>query len=118
MASFTFQGRSVHALASHEFQLGDVAFISHAFGIPGLVELEEGMGAMEATAIRAYLVACIKRGDPTVAADVPGVDEVAIVPLIEALNAERLERAAQREAEAEGGARPTRATRARSGSRG
>lgn len=123
MASFEFDGRQVKVLAQHEMELRDLAFIKEHFDIDGLVALEAGMGAMEPGAWRAILIASIRRTHPDISPTHGGIDEVEILPLVEELNRERMERLAadeeESEAQKEGGARPTReprATRARAGS--
>lgn len=127
MAEFEFDGRTIKLLAQHEIELGDLAFIKQHFDICGLVDLENGMGDMDPTAWRAILIASIRRVQPEVSPTHGGIDSVAIVPLIEALNADRAAyldaqaAALEEQAEAlEGRARPTtgpRQTRARSGAR-
>lgn len=112
MASFEFEGQTVTVLAQHMLELGDLAYIKEHFGIAGLVPLELGMADMDPDAWRAILIASIRRAQPEVAPDHPGINEVEILPLIQELNRERDERLAAEAAA--GGGRPTAAPRRRS----
>lgn len=119
MAEFEFDGRTIQVLAQHAIELGDLAFIKEHYDIAGLVDLEVGMSEMDPIAWRAILIASIRRVQPDVSPTHGGIDHVAIMPLIEALNEERVAHV-EAQAAAEGGARPTtarRPTRARSGGR-
>ncbi len=114
MATFEFEGKPVTVLAQHTMELGDLAFIKEHFDISGMVELEQGMGEMEPNAWRAILISSIRRTQPDIDPKHPGVDAVAILPLVVDMNAEGVERA-EAMAAAAGRARPTSRSRASAG---
>ncbi len=112
MATFDFEGERITVIEQHALELGELAFMRERFGVEGLVDLERGMANMEPDAWRAILTASVRRVHADVPLDHDGIDSVAVLPLIEAMNAERDERRAA----AAGGDRPTgRKSRARSG---
>ena len=113
MATFEFEGEKITVIPQHQLELGDLAFMKEHFHIEGLVNLEYGMANMEPAAWRAILIASIRRTQPGISPEHPGIDTIAVLPLIEEMNAERAERAAAQEKAQAGGGRPTRARSSR-----
>ncbi len=108
MAEFEFDGRSVAVIPPRELTLGDLAFIKKEYDIDSQVLLEEGLAMVDPVAWRALLTASIRRGQPEVSATDGRLDDVAIVPLMEAMTAEREAALLKMEAEQQGGGdRPT-----------
>ena len=113
MAQFEFDGRSITVIPPRELTLGQLAFIKQQYGIESQVDLEDGLGSVDPVSWRALLITSIREVQPDVSPTTGGIDHIAIVPLMEEMNAETLARLEAREAEekarekAGGGDRPT-----------
>lgn len=90
MATFDFDGREVTAITGDDLTLGELTYVLKHYGINGRVALDASLEALEPVALRALLIAAVRRDDPEVDAWDERVNDVAISPLLAALETEAL----------------------------
>jgi hypothetical protein len=91
VATFEFGGNEITVIRSETLDIGELVFIRDSFGINGLSPLDAGLENLEPDAVRALLVAAIRRVDPDVDPWAEELDGIVVRPLVTEMTREAID---------------------------